>query len=202
MTHSRFFQMLVERAFVVCDDTGDGVIDEAELYAGLLLVHLKLAKHAGPAACFPPTREICDNLFQAADVDHSGGLDKDQFQWIMKILCAQILSRMMVFYVMMVLGVPVLGSIAVSLLGVPEGTYLEQAIRVGISMGTFFLVIPVLWNAVDDCSENQENVSETIGASESMEALLVPSKREEQRQRRRLRRNRTSQQDGETAIGK
>ena len=47
--------MLVKHAFGVVDSNGTGEVGKAELYAGLLLVHLKLAKHAGPAACYVST---------------------------------------------------------------------------------------------------------------------------------------------------
>ena len=51
-TRSRFFQALVNWAYGVCDSSGMGHLNKDELYAGLLLVHVKLAKFAGPAACF------------------------------------------------------------------------------------------------------------------------------------------------------
>jgi hypothetical protein len=44
--------VVVKHAFNVVDSNGTGEVGKAELYAGLLLVHLKLAKHAGPAACY------------------------------------------------------------------------------------------------------------------------------------------------------
>jgi hypothetical protein len=52
LTRSRRFHRLVDWAFSVCDSRRKGAIGESELYAGLLLVHLNLAKWAGPAACF------------------------------------------------------------------------------------------------------------------------------------------------------
>ena len=79
---NKSFQLLVNKAFDACDGSNDGKIDEAELNAGLLLVHLKLAKYAGPAACYPPTRKVCDVLFQKADIDNSGGIDKQEFYYI------------------------------------------------------------------------------------------------------------------------
>jgi hypothetical protein len=52
LTRSRRFHRLLDWAFSVCDSRRKGAIGESELYAGLLLVHLNLAKWAGPAACF------------------------------------------------------------------------------------------------------------------------------------------------------
>lgn len=34
------------------DIANKGEIDKVELYAGLLMIHLKIAKYAGPAACY------------------------------------------------------------------------------------------------------------------------------------------------------
>jgi hypothetical protein len=52
LTRRRFFQQMVDRAFQDCDTSMSGEVDKNELYAGLLMVHLKLAKYAGPAACY------------------------------------------------------------------------------------------------------------------------------------------------------
>jgi len=52
LTESRPFQMMVESTFKSMDRTGNGHVSKDELYAGLLLVHLKLAKFAGAAACY------------------------------------------------------------------------------------------------------------------------------------------------------
>jgi hypothetical protein len=52
LTQSKTFRKLVDWAYGVCDDKKTGHIGQSELYAGLLLVHVKLAKFVGPAACF------------------------------------------------------------------------------------------------------------------------------------------------------
>jgi hypothetical protein len=52
LTSSKAFKSLCKWAFDVCDSNGTGAINETELYAGFLLVHLNLAKYAGPAACY------------------------------------------------------------------------------------------------------------------------------------------------------
>jgi hypothetical protein len=51
LTKSRAFRKLVDWAYGVCDANKTNHINQAELYAGLLLVHIKLAKFAGAAAC-------------------------------------------------------------------------------------------------------------------------------------------------------
>jgi hypothetical protein len=52
LTKSPFFVKLVDWAYSVCDSESTGHIGKSELYAGLLLVHVNLARFAGPAACF------------------------------------------------------------------------------------------------------------------------------------------------------
>ena len=153
MTNSKLFKKIVSTAFDTCDANKTGEIKQEELYAGLLLVHLKLAKFAGPAACYPPTRETCDTLFLAADHDNSGGIDKDEFVKIMGILCAQILSRMLVYYLVLVLLVPILASKVVDIFTIEEGSYQEMAAEQIVSMSLFYAAIPLLWNSIDEGSE-------------------------------------------------
>mmetsp|Transcript_99395 Transcript_99395/g.148842 ORF Transcript_99395/g.148842 Transcript_99395/m.148842 type:complete len:189 (-) Transcript_99395:149-715(-) len=152
LTKSSFFKTIVTKTFEVCDANGTGEIKKEELYAGLLLVHLKLAKFAGPAACYPPTRDVCDTLFDAADHDNSGGIDKQEFVKIMGICCAQILSRMLVYYLILVLLVPIVAAKVVDIGEIPAGSYQEMAAEQVISMSLFYVAIPLLWNAIDDYS--------------------------------------------------
>jgi hypothetical protein len=52
LTRSKPFGKLAQWAFSVCDSDNTGEVGKTELYCGLLLVHLNLAKYAGPAACY------------------------------------------------------------------------------------------------------------------------------------------------------
>ena len=56
LTRSTRFCKLVDWVFGVCDINKTGQIGKSELYSGLLLVHINLAKYAGPAACFVSTK--------------------------------------------------------------------------------------------------------------------------------------------------
>lgn len=114
-----------------------------------------MAKYAGPAACYPPSRQVCDQLFDAADANKSGGIDKEEFVKIMGITCAQILSRMLVYYLVLILLVPYLATVAVDKLKVENGSYGEMAAEQSIGLILFFLVIPVVWNHIDSYSEKQ-----------------------------------------------
>lgn len=82
ITRSYHFKKLCRYVFDICDKNKTGAINSTELYAGVLLVHLTLAKYAGPAACYPASRETVEELFKASDDDDSGGIDKEEFETI------------------------------------------------------------------------------------------------------------------------
>ena len=52
LTRSKAFQKLVDATFKSMDEDGHGSITKDELYAGVLMIHLKVAKFAGSAACY------------------------------------------------------------------------------------------------------------------------------------------------------
>jgi Ca2+-binding EF-hand superfamily protein len=85
LTRTKAFQRLVAWAFSACDNDKTGEINKSELYAGILLVHVTLAKYAGAAACYPPTRQVIDELFEASDTDKSGTILEEEFTQIMVI---------------------------------------------------------------------------------------------------------------------
>jgi hypothetical protein len=89
-------------------------------------------------------------MFEAADSDQSGGIDQDEFSRILAVLCAQILFRMAVYYLVLILFVPYLSTKVVDRTGIPNGSYLEMAAEQIISLGVFFGVIPALWDIIDD----------------------------------------------------
>lgn len=154
LTRSKPFQALVDKVFTSCDTDKTGSISKGELYVGLLSVHVTLGRYAGPAALFPPTREVSDQLFDAADADKSGGISKDEFQNIMVILCAQILSRIMVYVSVLLFFVPWFSKKVIDSVDfIDEGTLAESVAEQGISMGIFMGVVPSLWNAIDSKTE-------------------------------------------------
>ncbi|KAI2489853.1 hypothetical protein MHU86_24729 [Fragilaria crotonensis] len=108
ITRSSYFKRLCAYVFSICDANNTGSINATELYAGVLLVHLNLAKYAGPAACFPATRQVVDKLFEASDDDKSGGIDAAEFETIMVIAAASISSRIIAYYIFLLVLVPYL----------------------------------------------------------------------------------------------
>lgn len=113
---TKAFQSLSKYAFKVCDSSREGKIGRYELYAAILLVHVKLAKFCGPAACSPPSPEVVNQLFDATDYNKSGYIDENEFEHIAAICCAQIASRIIVYLFALVFVVPYLSKILVSCL--------------------------------------------------------------------------------------
>ena len=64
-------------AFEVCDKDNTGCIDKDDLYVGILLIHLNLAKYVGAAACNPPSQKQMEELFDVIDWQRSGYLNID-----------------------------------------------------------------------------------------------------------------------------
>ena len=108
LTRTRAFLRLTKWAFTECDMKKNGKVTKNDFYAGMLLVHVQLAKYCGSAACFPPSREVCDKIFDACDVDNSGTIDESEFNQCMVVCCAQISSRIAVYYAAIILFVPYL----------------------------------------------------------------------------------------------
>ena len=92
-------------------------------------------------------------MFEAADKNKSNGIDRDEFVSIIAICCSQILFRMLCYYAILILLVPVVAANLVDYFLVDTGTYLEMATEQMTSMGLFYLAIPLLWNYIDSQSE-------------------------------------------------
>ena len=132
-----------------------GEITKDELYVGLLVVHLNLAKYAGPAACYPPTRCVCDALFDAADWDGSNTIDQYEFRHIISIMCTQIIGRIVTYYIVLIVCVPVLARKVVSWTRIADGSWTELILDQIVNVTVFFVVIPLLWNFIDDTTERK-----------------------------------------------
>jgi hypothetical protein len=169
LTRSKAFQTLVKKTFEQVDTAKNDEVDKNELYAGLLMVHLKLAKFCGPAACYPPSKEACDKLFDAADADQSGGISCEEFSRILGVLCAQIMFRMLVYYLVLILFVPFLSSRVVDFLKIDNGSYLEMAAEQAISMSVFFGAIPTNWNNIDEGA--REKVGDMVSTHAAAEVV-------------------------------
>eukprot|EP00549_Striatella_unipunctata_P019571 CAMPEP_0118710556 /NCGR_PEP_ID=MMETSP0800-20121206/23459_1 /TAXON_ID=210618 ORGANISM="Striatella unipunctata, Strain CCMP2910" /NCGR_SAMPLE_ID=MMETSP0800 /ASSEMBLY_ACC=CAM_ASM_000638 /LENGTH=352 /DNA_ID=CAMNT_0006614775 /DNA_START=276 /DNA_END=1334 /DNA_ORIENTATION=+ len=124
LSRSKYFKDLCDWAFSLIDTDGSGAVDEKELYSGLLLIHLKLATYAGPAACKPVSHQHVIEIFKKMDADDSGALDKDEFREVMMILCSNVFGRVMLQWALTLIIVPMLAQ------QILDGIYwiIEQAI--------------------------------------------------------------------------
>lgn len=107
------FQSLMQWAFSVCDADKNGQLTRDELYSGILLVHLHLAKYIGIAACQPLNRTQVDELFDVATSKTVGKIGINEFEDIAVLSCTRITSRVMVYWVVLVGLVPFLTSRAI-----------------------------------------------------------------------------------------
>jgi Ca2+-binding protein (EF-Hand superfamily) len=108
MVRSARFERLVQYVFDVVDVDKSGKICKKELYAGLILVHLKLAAYIGSAACRPASREYVEEIFDKLDVDKNGFLSRKEFRVAMMMFCSQVVSRVILQICMTLVIVPFL----------------------------------------------------------------------------------------------
>lgn len=179
LTRTAAFRKITKWAFAQCDSDGTGKVGKVELHAGILLVHVQLAKYAGAAACFPPSRHVIDHLFDAADDDRSGEVDENEFSQIMVVCCAQIFSRMIVYYAIIIVLVPYVAENAIQgvlllndSMGSMEMEWLEKALTYGqiaeriTSLAMFFLVVPLFFDWIDASSRRAAEIA-TSSASDN-----------------------------------
>jgi Ca2+-binding EF-hand superfamily protein len=167
VTKTDHFRKKVHEAFDKMDDNGDGGIDKQELFTGMLLLELKLSGQVGPAACWPPARAVCDNLFEEADVNNSGKLDRHQFEWVMGVVCFEIFAKVALFYVFMLGAVPFLGTLIVNFFHVQPETTGEKVVRVIFSLFALYAIMPLGFHLVDAHYTRRRRVSETPNSSNS-----------------------------------
>ncbi|CAB9500308.1 expressed unknown protein [Seminavis robusta] len=174
-TRSKMFKSMVKWAFSICDDDKSGEIGKDELYTGVLLVHLYIAKYAGAAACFPATRATVDKLFDASDADNSGSIDEQEFATILVVTCGSIFSRVLLYFALLLFVSPIGAKGIVAVLAyMVQGTVWFQAIRHAvqdpiskhpfidnlfdwdtlaedlIGKVVFFVAFPIVFQAIDD----------------------------------------------------
>jgi EF-hand domain pair len=192
LTRTRLFRKLAKGAFDTCDTDGTGHVNKDELYAGILLVHVELAKYVGVAACFPPSRQVCDQLFQASDDDGSGYIDENEFTQIAIICCAQILSRIFVYFSLMILLVPLAAhrfvkgaELAANLVQWHAEAetfalvlWLERVLTLNgiteksIALLLSFLVIPALFDLIDSCSKRSAEATHVVDLPHQVDSRI------------------------------
>jgi len=153
---------LSEWAFSVCDSNHSGKINKAELYGGILLCHIHLARYAGVAACHPPDRAKVDAFFDLADEDGNGLVGRREFEDICKLCLSHIGSRIIVYYTILLAAVPFLSGKVLHSLGwlqqssqwmggilAPTQVLAEHM----ISLALFVAIVPVAFDQIDKITQ-------------------------------------------------
>lgn len=188
LTRTNAFHKLVHWSFQQCDTNCSGQIQKEELYTGILLVHLQLAKYAGVAACYPPSRTTIYKLFDASDHNESGYIEEMEFTNIMIVACTQITSRIIVYYTIIILSVPYLTQTIIrSLLYMDQYMgfrndvqWLESALKYGkivettFSFMIFFIVVPYIFDFIDACTRQQAS-SSSVSSNANRTSTSQPS---------------------------
>jgi hypothetical protein len=169
LTRTKLFSNLTKWSFEQCDLNHTQHINRDELYTGILLVHLQLAKYAGVAACYPPSRNAINKLFDASDHNQSGYIEEMEFTNIMIVACTQITSRIFVYYTIIVISVPyITGQLIRTLLNVDQYLgfqndiqWLESILTYGkivettLSFLVFFILVPYIFDFIDSYFRHQ-----------------------------------------------
>mmetsp|Transcript_39190 Transcript_39190/g.71784 ORF Transcript_39190/g.71784 Transcript_39190/m.71784 type:complete len:475 (-) Transcript_39190:117-1541(-) len=108
LTQTEYFQKAIDSSFDMIDVDKSGDVSLEELYAGLLLIHLKLAVYAGAPACRPASKEYVTEIFHLLDTDDSGTLGKEEFAEVIKILYSQVFTRIVIHWCLTLMIVPVI----------------------------------------------------------------------------------------------
>lgn len=155
ITDSPYFAQLCDWAYSVCDPEGTNHIGKADLYAGILMVHIKLAKLAGSAATFPPPQATVDQLFDACDTNSSGGINREEFDIFLSVSSAQIFGRVLVNWLTLIFVIPYYAKHVVDSFELQEGSYWELVAEQACGLFLFFLIIPIFWNMIDNESHKK-----------------------------------------------
>lgn len=106
LTQTEYFQKTIDSSFDTIDVDKSGDVTLEELYAGLLLIHLKMAVYVGPPACRPASKDYVTEIFHLLDKDDSGTLTKEEFATVMKILYSQVFTRIIIHWSLTLMIVP------------------------------------------------------------------------------------------------
>lgn len=72
----------------------------------------------------------------------------------MKVCCAQLTGRILSYWAILILLVPYLASHVINYFVIESGTYTEMAAEQAMSFLFFFLIIPLIWNRMDEAMQN------------------------------------------------
>ena len=102
----RYLQKLYDNS----DVNHDGTISFDECYELVLRLYIKINQKAAIA---PPTRPQIWNLYEMADVSHSGNVDREEFTWLATTLLRRALSRLVAHKILTLICAPLLAELLV-----------------------------------------------------------------------------------------
>ncbi|KAL3779509.1 hypothetical protein HJC23_011145 [Cyclotella cryptica] len=108
LTRTKYFQKAIDASFDMVDQDKSGDVTLDEMYAGLLLIHLKLAVYVGAPACRPASKQYVSEIFHLLKSDDDDTLDREEFAVVIKILYSQVLSRIVIQWTLTLIIVPIL----------------------------------------------------------------------------------------------
>lgn len=81
-------------------------VGKQDLYAGILMVHIKLAKLTGVSATFPPAQETVYQLFDECDTTGSGGITREEFDIFLSASSVGIFGRIFINLITYIFVIP------------------------------------------------------------------------------------------------
>lgn len=108
LTQRKSFKKALDSSFDVVDADKSGNVTLDELYAGLLLIHLKMASYVGAPACEPASKDYVTEMFNLIDTNDGGTLNKEEFTTVVTILYSQVLTRVAIHWLLTLTVVPLI----------------------------------------------------------------------------------------------
>ena len=133
----RILRNLSEWCFEACDGDHSGSLTYDEVYAGVLLAHLHLARYAGIAALYPPSRNQVMEFCEKVDPKGKQAVGRTEFREIVKLTMAHLGSRIIIYYGFLVLLVPMIASRIVSRLRFIHSSAVENILALFFCLGVF-----------------------------------------------------------------
>jgi len=164
LAKTSFFSRMCDKVFDFVDIDGNGTVDEKELYAGVLLLHLKLGSYVGAAGCKPLDRGQCQLMFEKFDHDRSGDLDRREFQKIMALLFSNVLVRVLMQWFVTILIVPLVARSFLEHFSWDGQRFLEYITKPRSAVGIELTLNDVIdWDITDSTSPLRSFIAKILG---------------------------------------
>lgn len=132
-------------SFDTCDGDHSGSLSYDEVWAGVLLAHVHLARYCGIAALYPPSRDQVVEFCQAVDPKDRQKVGRTEFRDIVALTLAHLMSRIFLYYGMLVFLVPFVASRIVTRLPRIQSVIVEHSLALMFCVG----IVPSAFRLVD-----------------------------------------------------